>query len=171
MYLSRCRENMPCHWPVLVLYFTAFLCVDHIRALCALLWVMVLLPMHCNKRGNDAPRASAILDWRKDGIVLCSSQPGTHWSCTAVYMWCAATGITECLCLLLLGPVDQNFPRLVFVLFALSFLGVTVFMTALLIDNLLTPTTTPPSQQPPVHDVEAPAPPVKRSIVTSAPSD
>ena len=131
LYASRARENRPCNWQALLFFFAVFIAVDNVRGLCCVIVVLMLLPFHCNKKSlEDCRKTSSHFAW-------CTSQPGVHHSCAALYFWCAATGISECLCVTLDGvphPGRYSFAMTV-VLFAVMWLA-SVLMLVLTADSL-----------------------------------
>jgi hypothetical protein len=167
-YVSRARENVPCNWLVIAAFFVIFTLLDHIRGLGTLIGLLVLLPLHCNKRANDEAPARPLQSLNTQNlIVLCTETPGVHRSCSALYFWCAANGITESLALILHGPVEKAFPAVVQMILVFCLLGLTLLIAALLIDSLtISPVVA--HTLPVVVDVESP-PPKRHTTICPAP--
>lgn len=165
MYLSRARENIPCNWIAIGAFFVIFTLLDHIRGLGTLIGLLVLLPLHCNKRASDDTYRQGHSN-TQNLLVLCTEQSGVHRSCTALYFWCAANGITESLALTLHGPVEKVYFVWLHVVLVFCLWGITLLITALLIDSLSVVVPGPPRE-----DIEAPPPVtrVKYSSITAAP--
>lgn len=152
-YISKARENVPCNWVVIALFFVFFTLLDHIRGLGTLIGLLVLLPLHCNKRASDDSRQATSAPQNQPLLVLCTEQPGVHRSCTALYFWCAANGITESLALTLHGPVEKVFPAIIQTILVFILWGTTLLISALLIDSLTVSTAL---QSQPSVDIESP---------------
>lgn len=168
LYLSRARTNVPCNWAIVASFFVTFVLLDHIRGLGTLIGLLVLLPLHCNKRANEDIKttATSVTSW----LVLCTETPGGHRSCTALYFWCAANGITESLALTLHGPVEKTLPTVVQLILLLALWGLTLVIAALLIDSLtLNNNSSSSSNSKAAVDLESPVVVVRHTSVSPAP--
>lgn len=124
---------MPCSPFFVASYFISYILFDHVRGLGTLVFFLVLLPIHLTKRTSDQKRTAPLSPEEQMGIALCTNQPGTHYSCAALYFWCAANGIVECLAS---GTHGHAFRSTWSCVMFFVFLGMTVVLTALLLDSL-----------------------------------
>lgn len=87
-YSMRFQDSIPCNVLWLSVFFATFIVLDHVRGLVCLLGVLLIMPLHHNK--HEVSHASKL-------VGMCTSQPGTHHSCSAVYFWCTLSGFQEAL--------------------------------------------------------------------------
>lgn len=151
-YVSKARENVPCNWIAVAVFFVVFTLLDHIRGLGTLIALLILLPQHCNKKDSTAQQPS-------HPLALCTDNPGIHRSCSALYFWCAANGIIESLALTLHGAVERIYPAWLHVILLFVLWGSTLFVAALLIDSIA------PVAKPP-FDIESPPPMTRRQLTS-----
>lgn len=114
VYASRIQEYSPCNPAAFGAFFLFYGLLDPIRALGCLFFGLLLIPLHCNKQGDDPGS-------------LCT---GSHRSCFAAYYWCTAMGVIQGVAL---APNGLQGHGVLYIILLLGLWISTLFMAALLV--------------------------------------